>query len=146
MKVRWCVAICAAALVATFNISRFNISRVYAQDRHEEQEHHEHHWDEHHPQFDDHERVVVHDWYGTHRDRHIVGFREEDRLPEGWGPRLQVGFVFDHDWRRRCYPVPADLLVQLPPPPRHYHYYAIDGRVVLVDPGWRVADVLSVRF
>jgi Ni/Co efflux regulator RcnB len=141
MKVRWCVAICAAALVATFNIST-----VHAQDRHEEQEHHEHHWDEHHPQFDDHERVVVHDWYGTHRDRRIVGFREEDRLPEGWGPRLQVGFVFDHDWRRRCYPVPADLLVQLPPPPRHYHYYAIDGRVVLVDPGWRVADVLSVRF
>jgi len=146
MKVRWCVGICVAAFVAMFNIST-----VHAQDRddhdHEKhEEHHEHHWDREHPQFDDHERVVVHDWYGGHRDRVVVGFRDEDRLPPEWEPRLQVGFVFDNDWRRRCYPVPAELLVQLPPPPRHYRYYAIDGRVVLVDRGWRVADVLNVRF
>jgi hypothetical protein len=141
MKLRLGVAICAAALVAMFNIST-----VYAQDRHDEQEHHEHHWDKDHPQFDDHERVVVHDWYGSHRDAHVVGFRDEDRLPPEWEPRLQVGFVFDRDWRARCHPVPADLLVGLPAPPPHYRYYAIGGRVVLVDRRWRVADVLSVRF
>jgi Ni/Co efflux regulator RcnB len=132
MKMRWWVAVCVAALVATFNCSI-----AYAQDRDEhekhEQEHHEHHWDKDHPQFDDHERIVVRDWWGNHRDRRVVGFRDEDRLPHEWEPRLQVGSVFDRDWRRWCYPVPADLLVQLPPPPRHYRYYAIGGRVVLVD-------------
>ncbi len=42
MKMRWWVAVCVAALVATFNCSI-----AYAQDRDEhekhEQEHHEHH-------------------------------------------------------------------------------------------------------
>jgi Ni/Co efflux regulator RcnB len=147
MKLRWWVAVCAAVLIATFNCPT-----AHAQDRddHEHEKHererHEHHWDEHHPQFDDHEHAAVREWYGRHRDREVVGFREEDRLPRDWEPRLQAGFVFDRDWRRRCYPVPPELLVELPPPPRHYRYYAIGGRVVLVDRGWRVADVLDVRF
>jgi len=142
MKLRRWLPTCAVALLATFYCST-----VFAQDRGKhEQEHHEHHWDKSHPRFDDHERVVVRDWYGSHRDRHVVGFREEDRLPRDWEPRLQVGFVFDRDWQRRCYAVPADLLVELPPPPRHYRYYAIGGHVVLVDRGWRVVDVLSVNF
>jgi hypothetical protein len=61
-------------------------------------------------------------------------------------PQLQVGFVFDRDWRARCHPVPADLLTELPPPPPHYRYYVVGGHVVLVDGSWRVADVLSVEF
>jgi hypothetical protein len=32
----------------------------------------------------------------------------------------------------------------LPPPPPHYRYYVIGGRVVLVDHGWRVADVINI--
>lgn len=142
MKKRWWLPVCALAALATIYCST-----AFAQDRDKhDQEHHEHHWDKDHPQFDDHERVVVRDWWGTHRDRHVVGFRDEDRLPPDWEPRLQVGFVFDRDWRRRCYPVQAELLAELPPPPPHYRYYAIGGRVVLVDRGWRVVDVLSVNF
>ncbi len=74
------------------------------------------------------------------------GFRDEDRLPRDWEPRLRVGFVFDRDWRARCYPVPPDLYAELPPPPPHYRYYVIGGHVVLVDHGWRVADVININF
>ena len=147
MKMRWWLVIGTALLVTAFNCPN-----THAQDRddHEhakhEDEHHEHHWDKDHPRFDDHEHEAVRGWYSDHRDRHVEGFRDEDRLPREWEPRLQAGFVFDQDWRRRCYAVPSDLLVQLPPPPRHYRYYAIGGHVVLVDRNWRVADVLRVDF
>ena len=61
-------------------------------------------------------------------------------------PACEAGFVFDRDWRARCYPVPPDLYAELPPPPPHYRYYVIGGHVVLVDHGWRVADVININF
>jgi Ni/Co efflux regulator RcnB len=75
----------------------------------------------------------------------VVGFRDEDRLPGDWEPRLQVGFVFDNDWRHRAHPVPVDLMSELPPPPRGYHYYVVGGHIVLVDSGWRVTDVIKIN-
>jgi hypothetical protein len=163
MKARWWMAVCVAALFVLFNGSV-----LYAQDdhghghgeEHHDQGHdydhghghayghekHEHHWDEHHPRFDDHEREVGREWWEHHHDYRGEGFRDEDRLPRAWEPRLQVGFVFNHDWRARCYPVPGDLLVELPPPPRYYRYYVIGGHVVLVDRSWRVADVININF
>jgi Ni/Co efflux regulator RcnB len=141
MKVRWWAAICAAAAIAAFSCSTAHAKVGLAA-----QEQHEHHWDKDHPQFDDHERGVVRDWWGTHRDRNVVGFRAEDRLPAAWESQLRVGFVLDNDWRRRTHPVPADLLAGLPPPPPHYRYYVIGGHVVLVDGGWHVVDILSVDF
>ena len=82
MKMRWLLVICAAAVFAAFSGST-----AYTQE-----EHHEHHWDEHHPQFDDHEHVVARTWWGSHRDRRVVGFRDEDRLPPDWGAAL-AGWV-----------------------------------------------------
>jgi hypothetical protein len=164
MKTRWWMAVCVAALYVLFAGSV-----VVAQghehdnghgDEHHDQGHdhdnghghayghenHEHHWDPHHPRFDDHEREVSRDWWADHRDHPVVGFRVEDRLPTAWEPRLQVGFVFNRDWRARCHPVPPDLYAELPPPPRYYRYYVIGGNVVLVDRGWRVADVINIAF
>ncbi|HUJ33297.1 MAG TPA: hypothetical protein VLY23_18595 [Candidatus Acidoferrum sp.] len=141
MKLRWCLAFCAAAIFAAFGSTT-----ARAQEHHGDHEHHEHHWDEHHPAFDDHEREVAHRWAVAHHERRELGFRVEDRLPPEWETRFRVGLVFDAGWRRRCYPVPADLLVELPPPPHHYRYYAIGGRVVLVDPHWQVVDILSFNF
>jgi hypothetical protein len=144
MKVRWSIPAFALALFAVFSTGG---GTLYAQEHdHEEHgEHHEHHWDEHNPRFDDHEHVVVNNWWVVHREHPVVGFRVADRLPPEWEPRLQVGFVLDSGWRRRLYPVPADLLVELPPPPPHYRYYVVGGRVVLVDRGWRVADVININ-
>ena len=136
MKVRWWMAACATALFAMFSGSAA---------RAQEGEHHDHHWDEHNPRFDDHEREATRMWYEHHRDHPVVGFRVEDRLPADWEPRLQVGFVFNADWRRRAHPVPADLIAELPPPPRYYHYYVVGGHVVLVDSHWRVADVININ-
>lgn len=134
MKLRWLMAALAALSFAAFG---GGVARA--------QEHHDHHWDEHNPRFDDHEHDVVNHWWAAHHDHPVIGFRVSDRLPAEWEPRLVVGFTFDADWRRRCHPVPADLLADLPPPPRHYHYYVVGGHIVLVDPGWRVADVININ-
>jgi hypothetical protein len=110
------------------------------------QDHHEHHWDAKHPAFDDHEHTVVNGWWGNHHDHPVIGFRAEDRLPEGWAPRLRVGFVLDAGWRHRMHPLPADLYAELPPPPPHFAYYVIGGNVILVDRrDWHVADVISIN-
>jgi Ni/Co efflux regulator RcnB len=134
MKARFLLAVCAMAFFAVFSSAG-----IYAQEKHE------HHWDEHHPQFDDHEREAVRGWAEKHHDHPVVGFRAEDRLPADWEPRLQVGFVFDNEWRHRAHPVPVDLMAELPPPPRGYHYYVVGGHIVLVDSGWRVADVININ-
>jgi Ni/Co efflux regulator RcnB len=136
MKARWWMAVCAMGAFAMFSGSA-----AMAQG----DEHHEHHWDDRNPRFDDHEREATRNWYEHHHDHPVIGFREEDRLPRDWEPRLQVGFVFDSGWRRRVHPVPVELLGELPPPPRHYRYYVIGGHVVLVDQHWRVADVININ-
>lgn len=80
MRKTWYLAAIAAALMVCVS------GAAYAQ------EHHEHHWDNEHPRFDDHERVVVNGWWAGHREHPVIGFRVEDRLPEGWEPRLRTGF------------------------------------------------------
>lgn len=138
MKLRWLLAACAY-----LSFAAFGGNAALAQDHHDD--HHEHHWDEHNPKFDDHEHQAADDWWAHHRDHPVVGFRASDRLPAAWEPRLAVGFTFTSDWRRRTHPVPTDLLREFPPAPRGYHYYVIGGHVVLVDPGWRVADVININ-
>ena len=165
MKARLWMAVCVAALYVLFGGSvvfaqgNSDHDNGHGNEHHDQgndhdnghghaygQEKHEHHWDAHHPQFDDHEREVGRDWWAHHRDHPVIGFRVEDRLPPGWEPRLQAGFVFDRGWRARCHPVPPDLYAELPPPPPYYRYYVIGGHVVLVDRGWRVADVININF
>lgn len=137
MKLRWLMAACATVLFASLG----GIA-VKAQERAQEQ--HQHQWDRNNPKFDDHEHQVVDDWYKGHREHPVVGFRAEDRLPGNLESSLVAGFVLDADWRKRCHPVPADLMGELPPPPPGYRYYVVGGHIVLVDGGWRVADVINI--
>lgn len=140
MKTRWLLAMGAAALLVVAG------GAAFGQDRHDRDDHHEHHWDARHPAFDDHEHETVRVWWGAHQAHPVVGFRVQDRLPAGWEPRLQVGFVLDTGWRRRLHPLPPDLYRQFPPPPPHFTYYVIGGHVVLVDRrDWRVVDVIHVE-
>lgn len=134
MKTRWVLTLIAAMAVLCASGAAFA------------QEKHEHHWDEHHPMFDEHEHTVVNGWWTGHHDHPVIGFRMEDRLPEGWGPKLRVGFVLDTGWRHRLHPLPADLYAELPPPPPHFAYYVVGGNVILVDKrDWHVADVISIN-
>jgi hypothetical protein len=105
---------------------------------------HQHHWDPQNPQFDDDERRAARGWYQQHRHPLPMGLRDEDRLPDDWEAQLRPGLVLDPDWRARCFPVPADLLAELPAPPPHYRYLAMGRHVLLVDADWRVHDLLSL--
>lgn len=96
-----------------------------------------------HNRFDDHDRQVTRDWYEQNRERPVFRGREH------WGPdfesRLQVGVVVDRDMRRMMHPVPVDLLRRLPPAPRHYRYVIIGEHVCLIDPEFRVVDVIHLE-
>jgi len=95
--------------------------------------------------FRDNDRRAAHEWYEHHRGHEARGFRRRDWLAPEYESRLRVGFVLNRDMRRMAYPVPEDLLYELPPCPRHYRYVVIGGHICLVDDGYRVQDMIHVE-
>ena len=96
----------------------------------------------------DHDRQAANTWYDRHRNNPPRGFRRTDRLPQQYESRLQPGYQFDPYMRRRAYAAPSDLTRGFAPPPPGYRYMVIGGHIVLVDTGYRVADVfrLTITF
>jgi len=95
--------------------------------------------------FNDHDRQVAREWYNQHRRNPPRGFRDSDRLPPEYEARIQPGYVFDPVVRQRAYPAPVDLTLQFGPAPSGYRYMVIGGQIVLVDVGYRVADVFRLE-
>lgn len=95
--------------------------------------------------FRDRDRQSAREWYEHHRGNEPEGFRRRDWLAPEYESRLRVGFVLGPDMRRMAYPVPEDLLYELPPCPRHYRYVVIGGQICLVDGGYRVHDLIHLE-
>jgi Ni/Co efflux regulator RcnB len=93
----------------------------------------------------DHDRQAANTWYEQHRNSPPRGFRRTDRLPQQYEARLQPGYQFDPYMRRRAYAAPSDLTRGFAPAPRGYRYVVIGGHIVLVDTGYRVADVFRLN-
>ncbi len=117
-------------------------------------------------QFNDHDREIARNWYiherrgGEDRDEDRAerggppglerrdlppGLRDRDRLPPGIERQLRPGWVVDRDDRARLYPVPVVLVRGFAPPPPGFRYFAFGGHIVLVDPGYRVLDVIHLE-
>jgi len=95
--------------------------------------------------FNDHDRQVAREWYNQHQRNPPRGFRDRDRLPPEYEARIQPGYVFDPVVRQRAYPAPVALTLQFGPAPSGYRYMVIGGHIVLVDDGYRVADVFRLE-
>ena len=101
--------------------------------------------------FDDHDREIARNWYFHERrnpnhDRDLPpGLRDRDRLPPGIERQLQRGWVVDPDDRRFLYAPPPPMVRGFAPPPPGYRYYVIGGHLVLLDPGYRVFDVIHLE-
>jgi Ni/Co efflux regulator RcnB len=95
--------------------------------------------------FADHDRQVANNWYVHNRQSLPPGLRDRDRLPPGQEQRVQPGYVFDRGDRQRVYPAPAPLVRGFAPPPPGYRYVTFGGHIVLVDNGYRVADVIRLE-
>jgi hypothetical protein len=95
--------------------------------------------------FNDQDRQIAREWYNQHHRNPPRGFRDRDRLPPEYETRIQAGYVFEPVVRRRAYPAPLELTRQFGPAPRGYRYMVIGGHIVLVDVGYRVADVFRLE-
>jgi Ni/Co efflux regulator RcnB len=98
-----------------------------------------------HMKFDDKDREATRTWYDGHQTKLPTGLRETDRMAPATESQLKEGYVLDKNTRKDVHSVPSTLLKVLAPAPRNYRYVAVDGYVVLIDGGYKVADVMSVR-
>jgi hypothetical protein len=91
--------------------------------------------------FTDKDRQALQHWYRTHHDQ----LPREFVAREHWSPtfegRLKIGSVIDKDIRPWAYPLPDDLLTQMPPQPRHFRYVIIGEHACIIDASWRLYDV-----
>ncbi len=99
--------------------------------------------------FGDQDRQYAQNWYYHEnrgdRDRLPPGLRDRDRLPPGIERQLRPGWVIDRDYRPQLYPVPVVLVRRFAPAPVGYQYVFFGGRILLVDPGFRVVDMLQLN-
>jgi len=98
--------------------------------------------------FADHDRTVANNWAYHNRQALPPGLRPADRLPPAVQERFRPGYVIDRGMRAQVYPAPVALVRTFAPAPPGYRYVVYGGQVVLVDDGYRVADVitLNIRF
>ncbi len=99
--------------------------------------------------FRDQDRDYARNWYYHEnrgdRDRLPPGLRDRDRLPPGIERQLRPGWIVEPAYRQQLYPVPVVLVRRFAPPPEGFRYVIFGGRVLLVDPGYRVVDMLQLN-
>lgn len=100
--------------------------------------------------FDDYDRRVAFAYFRDHRYRDEDEQGDDDNDQGGeWAPEgipIAYGYVIGPSYRPRCYPVPAPLVEELPPPPYGYRYFLFGGDLVLLDRGYRVEDFVHISF
>jgi len=102
---------------------------------HDEHGRDDHGRDEHgRPHFSDHDRVVVHDYYGEefHHGRCPPGLakKHEGCMPVHAERRWVIGRPLPRDVI--FYDVPPVLIQRLPPPPRGYRYVRVSSDILLI--------------
>lgn len=91
-----------------------------------------------HDSFDDHDRVMVRDYYHRHPNRIPPGLAKKGGLPPGQAkkhgmpPGIVRGEVLSYDDHRRLTPLPPDLERLLPPPPHEVVRMVLDQHVVMM--------------
>ena len=95
--------------------------------------------------FAERDRQIANNYYVHNRQQLPPGLRDQDRLPPDRDQRLQPGYVIDRNDRPRLYPAPAPLVRTFSPPPQGYRYVTFGGHIILVDDGYRVADVIRLQ-
>ena len=91
--------------------------------------------------FSDKDRQTLQRWYKTHHDQLPQEFVAREHWTPTFEGRLRVGSIIEKDIRPWAYPVPDDLLTQLPSQPRHYRYVIIGEHACIIDASWRLYDV-----
>lgn len=142
MKTRWLMAACVVVLLAM--TSGVAVAQGRGQSRAKPQNRGQAKKAER-AAFAERDRQIANNYYSHNRQQLPPGLRDQDRLPPAQEQRLQPGYVFNRNDRQRMYPAPAPLVRTFAPPPRGYRYVTFGGHIILVDDGYRVADVIRLQ-
>ncbi len=83
--------------------------------------------------FTEHERVVVTNWFGSHRTGLPPGLAKRDRLPPGLEKQLRERGTLPPGLQKRVQPLPVELERQLHRLPTGYRRVVIGGNVILMN-------------
>ena len=95
------------------------------------------------------DRRVVNDYYVRDYDRHGhcppgLAKKHNGCMPPGQAKKWQRGYPLPRDVT--YYPLPHDLMVRLPPPPRDHRYVRVGGDVLMVSGGSSIVVDAMINF
>ncbi len=96
-------------------------------------------------EFRDNDRELANNWAQHNRANLPPGLRNRDRLPPGIERKLQRGYIIEPALREQIHPAPPQLVRVFAPAPAGFRYVVFGGHVVLLDPRFRIADIIRVN-
>jgi hypothetical protein len=93
--------------------------------------------------FTDHDRRVIHDYYGSHYSNLPPGLAKRGGdLPPGLEKQLRRNGTLPPGLQKRVEPLPHDLEMRLPPLPERSRRVTIGGRIMILDDHNSILDVM----
>ncbi len=95
--------------------------------------------------FSRHDQEVIQSCYVDDRSGLPPGLAKKDRLPPGLERQLRRNGTLPPGLQKRVQPLPAACDARLPRLPANWGRVVLSGRVLLLDPGYRIVDVFELR-
>jgi hypothetical protein len=95
--------------------------------------------------FSTYDRRVISECFVDNRAGLPPGLAKRDRLPPGLERHLQRNGTLPPGLQRRVQPLPGQCEARLPRLPRDWSRVVLSGRIILLDPGYRIVDIFWVR-
>ncbi len=94
--------------------------------------------------FSRHDQEVIESCYVDNRSGLPPGLAKKDRLPPGLEKQLRRNGTLPPGLQKRVQPLPADCETHLPRLPANWGRVVLSGRVLLLDPGYRIVDMFEL--
>ncbi len=95
--------------------------------------------------FSRHDQEVIQSCYVDNRSNLPPGLAKKDRLPPGLEKQLRRNGTLPPGLQKRVQPLPEACEARLPRLPANWGRVVLSGRVLLLDPGYRIVDVFELN-
>ncbi len=95
--------------------------------------------------FSTYDRRIISECFVDDRAGLPPGLAKRDRLPPGLERQVQRNGTLPPGLQRRVQPLPDQCVARLPQLPRDWSRVALSGRIMLLDPNYRIVDIFWLQ-